>query len=79
MEAVAGERTIAEIARQYQVSPNMITRWKQEFLEKAPAVFETPSAENNKDKKISEMEKLIGKQTIEIDMLKNFLGHYAGH
>lgn len=79
MEAVAGERTIAEIARQYQVNPNMIGRWKQEFLEKAPAVFETPSAENNKDKKISELEKLIGKQTIEIDMLKNFLGHYAGH
>ena len=35
------------------------------------------SAENSNEKKIEQLEKLIGKQTIEIELLKNFLGHYA--
>lgn len=77
LEAIRGERPVAEIARQYQINPNLIGRWKNEFLESGHELFESPTAENSKEKKIEQLEKLIGKQTIEIDLLKNFLGHYA--
>lgn len=77
LEAVRGERPIAEIARQYQINPNLIGRWKNDFLDNGHQLFETPTAENSKEKKIEQLEKLIGKQTIEIELLKNFLGHYA--
>ena len=79
LEAVRGERPIAEIARQYQINPNLIGRWKSEFLANGHALFETPNAENSKEKKIEQLQKLIGKQTIEIELelIKNFLGHYA--
>ena len=77
LEAIRGERPIAEIARQYQINPNLIGRWKNDFLTNGHQLFETPTAAGDTDKKVAELQKLIGKQTIEIELLKNFLGHYA--
>ena len=77
LEAIRGERPIAEIARQYQINPNLIGRWKNEFLQNGHELFESPTADNSREKKVEELQKLIGKQTIEIELLKNFLGHYA--
>ncbi|MHB8169906.1 MAG: transposase [Thermoleophilia bacterium] len=77
LEAIRGERPAAEIARQYQINPNLIGRWKNEFLQNGHELFDSPTADNSKEKKIEQLEKLIGKQTIEIELLKNFLGHYA--
>lgn len=58
LEAIAGERTIAEIARSYDVNPNLICRWKQELVDKGHEIFEAPNAENNPYKKIEELEKI---------------------
>ena len=77
LEAIRGERPVAEIARQYQINPNLIGRWKNEFLQNGHELFESPTADNSREKKVEELQKLIGKQTIEIELLKNFLGHYA--
>lgn len=77
LEAVRGERPAAEIARQYQINPNLIGRWKNEFLQNGHELFESATADNSKEKKVEDLQKLIGKQTIEIELLKNFLGHYA--
>lgn len=77
LEAIRGERPIAEIARQYQINPNLIGRWKGDLLANGHQLFESPTTANDPDKKVEELQKLIGKQTIEIELLKNFLGHYA--
>ncbi|MCL6473406.1 MAG: transposase [Firmicutes bacterium] len=44
MEAIAGKRTIAEIARAYDVNPNLIGKWKQELLDKGHKIFDAPTA-----------------------------------
>ena len=44
MEAIAGEHTIAEIARSYDVNPNLIGRWKQELIDKGHEIFDTQAA-----------------------------------
>lgn len=36
LEAIRGERPIAEIARQYQINPNLIGRWEKRFPGKRP-------------------------------------------
>jgi len=40
LEAIKGEKTLAELSSQYGVHANMITRWKQEALEKLPGIFD---------------------------------------
>ena len=35
LAAVKGDKTIVEIAQQYEVHPNQVTNWKQQLLENA--------------------------------------------
>ncbi len=46
LAAVKGERTLAELAQQFDVHPNQITTWKRQLLDGAAGVFgpEKPGA-----------------------------------
>ena len=73
LEAIKGQRQISEIAAEFDVHPNQITNWKQQFLENGSAVFL-----KKKDTKITDLEekestlyKKIGEQQVEIDFLKD--------
>jgi len=39
LAAVKGERTLAEVAQQFDVHPNQITEWKRQLHERAADVF----------------------------------------
>ena len=39
LEALSGERTLAELASKYDVHPNMITQWKKQAREGLPDIF----------------------------------------
>jgi hypothetical protein len=40
VEAVKGEKTIAEIAQKHDVHPNQVTEWRRQLLERATDVFD---------------------------------------
>ncbi len=72
IEALKERETLAEISKRFEVHPNMISKWKQEFLDRSSELFEKKSdAESEVDP-----EKLyakIGQLEIENDFLKKSL------
>lgn len=72
LEAIKGERTIAEIASECGVHPNQITKWKKQLLEEVPEIFSN-SRKKKKHKTEdleSELYKQIGQLKVELDWLK---------
>ena len=39
LAAVRGDKTVAEIAQQYEVHPTQVTDWRRQLLERAADVF----------------------------------------
>lgn len=71
-DVVRGEKTLAELAKQYDVHPNQITDWKTQLLERASGVFgAAPSSEPKTD--LKELHAKIGQQALEIDFLASAL------
>jgi transposase-like protein len=74
LELLQGEKTAGQIAKAYGVHPNSINKWKQEFLEKGPEVFDQEGIVADYEKQLANLEQLLGKKEVEIALLKNFLG-----
>jgi len=47
LAAPRGEKTLAELARQYDVHPNQITVWKAHLVEAASGLFGSTGAASN--------------------------------
>ena len=75
LETLRGEKSQTEIAREYDAHPQLLTNWRKQFFSEGPKIFTDKKQERRKDKKVEELEKLIGRQTIEIQFLKKVLGH----
>ena len=67
---VSGQASAAEIAREYHISPIMISNWKKDY--KAGKFFEKGDASNiaRLELKVRELERLVGELTMENRMLK---------
>jgi transposase len=73
LDAVKGERTLAELAQQFDVHPNLITQWRAKLLESAADVFGAEeTAEPAVDVKV--LHAKIGELTLANDFLAGALG-----
>ena len=67
VDAIRGEKTLAELAKLHDVHPNQITDWKNQLLKGAANVFGAETAEPTVD--LKDLHAKIGQQSLEIDFL----------
>lgn len=73
LEAIRGEKTVAELASQYEIHPTMINNWKRQVLEEASSLFEkegeATKADERQQAQINELYRQIGQLKVERDFL----------
>lgn len=75
MAALKGDKTLSELAAQYEVHPTQITQWKQQLRQNAADVFQHGKQGQSKEEgKVAELHAKIGQLTMENDFLSKALG-----
>src|ERR671923_1465924 len=80
LAAAKGDKTMAELAEQFDVHPNQVTQWKSELLERATELFSTPAerAASAQGPSIKDLQAKIGQITMENDFLESALERVHG-
>ncbi|QRR07582.1 transposase [Burkholderia sp. MS455] len=74
LATVKGDRTLAELAQQFDVHPNQITEWKRQLQERAADVFSAAGAPSNESPvDLKSLHAKIGELTLENDFLSGAL------
>jgi len=79
IEVLREERTLNEIAAEYEIHPNLLSRWKADFLENACKVFskevdDVQKAKQSYEKEKDELLRQIGQLSYEVSWLKKKSG-----
>ncbi len=70
LQILTGAKTSAQICREYQLSETVVSRWKKQFIENASMVFEHDTVQTKDDERTSELERMIGRLSMELEVAK---------
>lgn len=81
LELLTGAKSSAELCREHQIASSVLADWKAIFLARMASIFEHPDQSPNHDSaRTAELERLVGRLTLENDILKkatNILHQHA--
>ncbi len=72
LEAVKGEKTMAQLSSEFGVHANQIRQWRKQLLEELPCLFSDRRKKQEKEQGdlVSELYQQIGRLKVEVDWLK---------
>jgi transposase-like protein len=75
IEALKEQKTLSELANQYDLHPIQIAKWKKRLIDGSPEIFANSSKNHRKNQQALEarLYQQIGQLTVELDWLKKKL------
>ena len=72
LEAVKGEKTLAQLSSEFGVHANQIGQWRKQLLRELPSLFSDRRRRRDRDQEdlVSELYRQIGQLKVELDWLK---------
>jgi len=75
LELLIEGKSLAQASREHKIKDSVLSRWKAEFLERSPQVFEQGVARDDRDERIQELERMVGRLAMELEMAKKVSRH----
>lgn len=70
LAVISGEKTAADICREYHLKPDLVSKWKAQFLRQAPQIFQADEPADPAQERLAELERLVGRLTLELAAAK---------
>lgn len=70
LEELTGVKSKAEICRERLLKPQIISRWRAEFLDRAAEIFATKPSRGDEQERIAELERMVGRLTMQLEAAK---------
>lgn len=70
LQVLSGEKTPSEVCRAHKLNPNVLNRWRKEFVEQASSIFERGESSSADQQRIAELERMVGQLTMQLDIAK---------
>lgn len=74
LQVLSGEKSLAEVCREHQLTAQMVGNWKQQFLTHASRAFESEASNSAEQARIAELERMVGKLTMQLEIAKKATG-----
>lgn len=74
LEAIREQKTINQIAKEFQLHPVQVSEWKRQLLDGCGLAFEGDCRRGIREEEIAALEQKIGRLCVENDFLKKKLG-----
>ena len=70
LEILTQQKSVAQASREYGIKDTVLSRWKQELVERSPQVFERSGIDDDRNQRIAELERMVGRLAMELEMSK---------
>ena len=77
LDLVGGRKRPVQICREHNISDSLLARWREQFTEQAPKIFEPKhQTQNASAQHIAELERLVGRLTLELEASKKVSSYF---
>ena len=74
LEVLSGASSQAELCRRHNLNEDQLSKWKQQFLGKAPSLFDATDKQSSEmQKRVDHLEQLVGRMAVALDIQKKLL------
>jgi transposase-like protein len=73
LQMLSGTKSAAQLCREHQLSDQLLSNWKKQFLDNASAALAAPGPTGAEQERIAELERLVGRLTLELEASKKAL------
>jgi transposase-like protein len=78
LDVLSGQKRAAEVCREHQLKPDLLSRWKADFVTQAANVFQGDERSQRAEQRIAELERLVGRLTLELEVAKKLCCSQSG-
>jgi transposase-like protein len=77
LDLLTGAKTMAQICRDHTIKDQVVRRWKTDFLDQAETIFGGDTDRVQHLERIAELERLVGRLTLELEIAKKASEHWS--